>query len=138
MRSNDLILGTPTDIAFFCLLQQQMLKLLQYKYPELELGTYTHIVHSIHIYERHFNLVREMLDKRFLSLGFPPIREDLVTALCHPHPLIMELCSEIEEGDYLTESKDRLINWIGSAVNGEFEDRIYKKEITEPNETQNL
>jgi len=28
MRSNDAILGTPTDVAFFCLLQQQMLKLL--------------------------------------------------------------------------------------------------------------
>jgi thymidylate synthase len=138
MRSNDLILGTPTDIAFFCLLQQQMLKLLQPAYPELELGTYTHIVHSIHVYERHFKLVKEMLDNRFLQLGFPPIRENLVDVDSDPHPFITEFCSEIEEGGYLKGSKDRLINWIGSAVNGEFEDRIYKKEITEPNETQNL
>ena len=29
MRSNDLILGTATDVAFFCLLQQQMLRHLQ-------------------------------------------------------------------------------------------------------------
>ena len=29
MRSNDLILGTATDVAFFCLLQQQMLKHLK-------------------------------------------------------------------------------------------------------------
>ena len=131
MRSNDLILGTPTDIAFFCLLQQQMLKLLQPTYPELELGTYTHIVHSIHVYERHFNLVKEMLEERFLHLGFPPIKEDLVDIYCNPHPFMMELCSEIEEGGCLIQPDDKLLDWIGSAVSGEFEDRIYKKEITE-------
>ena len=72
-----------------------------------------------------------MLDKRFLSLGFPFIREDLVDSWSKPHPFIMELCKEVEEGSYLKESKDRLIDWIGSAVNGEFEDRIYKTEIKE-------
>ena len=50
MRSNDLILGTPTDVAFFCLLQIQMLEHLRNHYPELELGTYTHIAHSLHLY----------------------------------------------------------------------------------------
>ena len=58
MRSNDLILGTPTDVAFFCLLQKQMLEHLIPYYPGLQLGTYTHIAHSLHVYERHFDLVK--------------------------------------------------------------------------------
>lgn len=67
MRSNDVILGLPTDIAFFCLLQQQMLKLLQEgSYPGLELGTYTHIGNSVHVYERHFTMVEDMLDEEFI------------------------------------------------------------------------
>jgi thymidylate synthase len=58
MRSNDAILGTATDFSFFCLLQMQMLKLLKMdKYPELELGSFTHIANSYHVYERHFKFI---------------------------------------------------------------------------------
>jgi thymidylate synthase len=78
MRSNDLILGTPTDVAFFCLLQIQMLEHLRKYYPELELGTYTHIAHSLHLYERHFDLASEMLMKSFNPQSFPDMREFLI------------------------------------------------------------
>jgi len=78
MRSNDLILGTPTDVAFFCLLQIQMLEHLRKYYPELELGTYTHIAHSLHLYERHFDLVGEMLMKSFNPTSYPEMREFLI------------------------------------------------------------
>ncbi len=78
MRSNDLILGTPTDVAFFCLLQIQMLEHLRKYYPELELGTYTHIAHSLHLYQRHFNLVSEMLQKSFNPQSFPDMTEFLI------------------------------------------------------------
>ena len=78
MRSNDLILGTPTDVAFFCLLQMQMLEHLRKYYPELELGTYTHIAHSLHLYERHFDLVSEMLMKPFTPLSYPKMTEFLI------------------------------------------------------------
>jgi thymidylate synthase len=62
MRSNDVILGLPTDIAFFCALQIQMLKHLKDTYPELELGVYNHMSNSMHLYERNNDLVNEMLD----------------------------------------------------------------------------
>lgn len=78
MRSNDAILGTATDVAFFCVMQFQMLKLLRRVYPELELGTYTHYAHSLHIYERHFNLVKEMLEKDFVAEEIPTMHEDFV------------------------------------------------------------
>jgi hypothetical protein len=35
MRSNDAILGTPTDVSFFTVLQQQALLHLQGMYPDL-------------------------------------------------------------------------------------------------------
>lgn len=66
MRSNDVILGLPTDIPFFCMLQLNMWRLLkEKKYPDLELGTYTHFVNSMHLYERNFALVEEMASEDF-------------------------------------------------------------------------
>ena len=73
MRSNDAILGLPTDIAFFTILQQQMLENLRSSYPMLELGTYSHKVDSLHIYERHFDLTRRMLSERFSAMSITPV-----------------------------------------------------------------
>jgi len=73
MRSNDCMKGTPTDIAFFCLLQQQALKLLKQYYPELEMGTYTHIANSYHLYENDFDKTKQMLEQPFASNRFDDI-----------------------------------------------------------------
>lgn len=67
MRSNDAILGLPTDFAFFTTLQQQMLTHVNDVYPNVKLGSYTHVVDSMHIYERHFELVKNMLKSDFYS-----------------------------------------------------------------------
>jgi len=106
MRSNDVILGTPTDIAFFCLLQQQALILLREYYPELELGTYTHIADSYHIYERHFKLVEEMLESDFDANAFPEIKINFIdidgnttesfNKLMHS----VEKCTNLETNDH--------------------------------------
>lgn len=48
MRSNDLYLGTPYNIQMFSFLQQTMANTLK-----LELGSYTHIVHNMHIYYKN-------------------------------------------------------------------------------------
>lgn len=66
MRSNDVILGLPTDIPFFCLLQINMWNLLKDKYEGLELGSYTHFVNSMHLYGRNYDLVNEMLNHEFI------------------------------------------------------------------------
>jgi thymidylate synthase len=88
MRSNDAILGTATDVAFFCVLQIQMWYLLQEKYPNLELGTYTHYVHSMHIYERHFELVKEMLAEEFVPVKIPTMEDDFVDSKGNPSGFI--------------------------------------------------
>ena len=69
MRSSDLYFGLVYDVPYFTLLQISMLHLLRKsgKYPDLELGIYTHHSVSQHIYERNF----EELDKS-LSYNFYP------------------------------------------------------------------
>ena len=51
MRSNDLVYGFCNDQYCFSKLQEKVAKEL--KRP---VGTYTHIVHDMHIYKKHFNL----------------------------------------------------------------------------------
>lgn len=75
MRSNDLILGLPTDIAFFCFLQICAYNLLKKYYQNLELGTYTHHADSAHIYANKYELVEKMLQKQFTSTRFTKFEE---------------------------------------------------------------
>ncbi len=90
MRSNDAVLGLPTDVAFFCLLQQQMLKHLKVKYPELKLGKYTHFVNSMHIYEKHFQLVMDMLNHPFDKIKMYPLDVNLIDKMGEPTPELKE------------------------------------------------
>ena len=116
MRSNDLILGTPTDVAFFCLLQEQMLQHLKKYYPELEMGTYTHIVHSLHIYERHFELIKDMLNHQFEPMSFPLMREFLIDPNGNALDGIKYIETAIIEGSDIPLHDDPLHDWITNAI----------------------
>lgn len=61
MRSNDLMLGLVYDMPWFISVQERMIDDLKDLYPELTIGTYTHIVTSMHIYDRNTQDVRKML-----------------------------------------------------------------------------
>jgi thymidylate synthase len=61
MRSNDVVLGLVYDLPWFCGLIDRMLAELKSKYPDLQKGTYTHFVHSIHAYERDSETIKKML-----------------------------------------------------------------------------
>lgn len=61
MRSNDLVKGTPYDFSFFMGLMDDMLLDLKDTYPDLQKGTYTHIAHSLHIYESTIETVKKMI-----------------------------------------------------------------------------
>ena len=113
MRSNDAILGTPTDIPFFCVLQIQMLELLKSTYPDLELGTYTHFAHSLHIYERHFQLVEEMLkDGNFIAKDLPKIDQTLIYRSGKPNEKVLEMIDKIEKGESDVEATGEIFKWI--------------------------
>jgi thymidylate synthase len=55
MRSNDVWYGTPYDIFFFTFMQQYVLARLKKWYPEVSLGSYFHVVDSLHAYSRNMN-----------------------------------------------------------------------------------
>lgn len=61
MRSNDLTLGLVYDLPWFCSLMDKMVEELKPTYPNLKKGHYTHIVHSLHIYEKDTDKILKML-----------------------------------------------------------------------------
>ena len=61
MRSNDLWLGLTYDLPWFCSLADRMVGELKLTYPTLTKGTYTHIAHSAHIYERDLAKIEKAL-----------------------------------------------------------------------------
>jgi thymidylate synthase len=64
MRSNDLWLGTPYDCFAFMTVQHLMANAL-----ELQLGTYTHVVGSIHVYDKDIEKAA-MAEKAEFPYGF--------------------------------------------------------------------
>lgn len=64
MRSNDLTLGLVYDLPWFIGLMDDMVSDLKDTYPNLEKGTYTHIVDSIHIYDRDEDKILKMLGRK--------------------------------------------------------------------------
>lgn len=79
MRSNDAVLGFMTDFAFFNILHQQLYNHLLHYYPELQFGSYTHFSNSMHIYEKNFSLVNEMLLHPFDNDAAPILDCNLVS-----------------------------------------------------------
>lgn len=70
MRSNDLIYGFSFDFPFFSYIQQKVLSDLKDTYPNLKLGENIHTATSLHVYERHFDMIEDILkeyDKKTLK-----------------------------------------------------------------------
>ena len=63
MRSNDLTLGLVYDLPWFISLAEDMVKELSQVYPDLKIGPYTHIVDSLHIYDRDEDKILKMLGR---------------------------------------------------------------------------
>ena len=59
MRSNDIWLGTPYDVTFFTELQKYIAHRVGVGY-----GTYTHFVTSIHVYDRNFEDIKKVLERK--------------------------------------------------------------------------
>lgn len=116
MRSNDAIWGTPTDVAFFCALQMQMLAHLKPTYPNLELGQYSHTANSYHIYDRHYELAQKMVDRTFTPVKMPEIKTDLIDPAGRPTADLRTVFQSLEnpkDSDVLIfQEHDDLIHWI--------------------------
>jgi thymidylate synthase len=96
MRSNDVILGLPTDVAFFTVLQQQMLMHLKETYPGLELGTYSHVVDSMHVYSTEYDRLNEMLKNEFIPCQMPMLNSELICVDSKPSNELKTIEEDIE------------------------------------------
>ena len=75
MRSNDIYLGMPYDIFSFTMLQEMLAVELN-----VELGTYTHMVGSLHIYEKNFDLFENIARETILiSCSMPKMTKDAIS-----------------------------------------------------------
>src|SRR5258708_33183230 len=80
MRSNDVLWGLPYDVFLFTMLQEMLALELGVK-----LGTYFHTAASLHLYERHFKVAREVVDNpSVVDFEMPEMSglENLQTFLC--------------------------------------------------------
>jgi thymidylate synthase len=115
MRSNDAVRGTPTDIAFFCTLQVQMWKHLKEFYPDLQLGSYTHVANSYHIYDTHYELVEKMLGQSFEPVSMPTLRSNLIHSNGTPTPELLAVMTEIAgptDHELIFQEEDDILCWI--------------------------
>lgn len=71
IRSNDMVLGLPADVAGFALLQMMLAQKLDVK-P----GVYSHSISNAHIYDNQYEAVKEMLRRKnthaAIRLQLPP------------------------------------------------------------------
>jgi hypothetical protein len=89
---------------------------LKKHYPELEMGTYTHIVHSLHIYERHFDLIEDMIMHQFEPMSFPDMREFIIDPHGNPLDCIKYIETAIVKGGDIPINDDPLHDWITNAI----------------------
>jgi thymidylate synthase len=121
MRSNDIIYGFMTDWAFFSILQYHVYLHMKQYYPELQMGSYTHISHSMHLYERHYELVEKMVGPTFTDRApfvpeeLPVLSEPVLDEFGNPYIKypFLRMISDGEKPDfnavYLTDNP--LIDW---------------------------
>jgi len=83
------------------------------------MGSYTHIVHSLHIYERHFELVKEMLGYPFSHMSYPLLKKNLITIKGHPTDKMNLLESDILSGFDGEFFNDPLFEWLSLNSNGQ-------------------
>lgn len=75
MRSQDAIYGLASDIPAFSFIHEMVWTLLKDHYKQLKYGTYHHSVDSLHVYEKHFKLLNDILnDKQFEPIKCPKIK----------------------------------------------------------------
>lgn len=62
MRSSDIIFGMGNDVPCFVWTMHLVYWCLKEFYPDLKMGSYYHTSYSMHLYERHFEMVSTILD----------------------------------------------------------------------------
>lgn len=86
MRSNDVIWGFTNDAFCFWNLYHFVYQVLKTTMPELRTGFYTHMANSMHVYDRHYRMIADILANpgyKPVVMPFPTGREALQLVLSH-------------------------------------------------------
>lgn len=67
MRSNDVIFGFTNDAFCFWQLYMFMYTVLKVEMPDLQHGTYTHFTNSLHVYDRHYEMIKALASDRTMK-----------------------------------------------------------------------
>lgn len=86
MRSNDVVFGFTNDAFCFWNLMEFVYQCVKLHIPTLLRGTYTHFTNSMHVYERHFDMVKRIVSEGLggywlIEVPTPTVEE--VWALVH-------------------------------------------------------
>lgn len=76
MRSNDAIWGMTNDVACFSLIHEIIHIMVKSHLPDVNMGYYCHKVDSLHVYERHFDMLEQLVKegkKGFYKINIPRI-----------------------------------------------------------------
>jgi thymidylate synthase len=70
MRSNDIFWGFPYDVFFFTMLQELAAVELG-----LNIGTYHHVVGSLHLYNKHLSIAEQLMAERSDDIEMPALQD---------------------------------------------------------------
>lgn len=96
MRSNDIYLGMPYDVFSFTMLQEMLATELN-----VELGTYTHMVGSLHIYEKNFSIFDYLKEENEVEF-FEMQKMNKEAISTEQISLILEIESELRKNEKLS------------------------------------
>lgn len=88
MRSNDVIFGTTNDVFCFAMVYRMVFAILS-QYMPINVGYYTHFVNSLHVYQRHFDMIAEIVQdgvQGYTAIMVPWPTADEVEAILDDRP----------------------------------------------------
>jgi len=121
MRSQDMVYGMGNDAPTFSFTHEMVYTYLSAHYDDLELGEYYHSVDSAHVYERHFDMMEQILaEKTVEEVNCPRIscaNEVIVLKWMHNFPSNFDWDAWEQ-----TRKEFKFTEWL---TNGQFEN-VYK------------
>jgi thymidylate synthase len=78
MRSNDVIFGFTNDAFCFHQLYKLVYAMVAHQNPKIRHGSYTHFANSMHVYERHYEMIQDLVSQGIE--GYTKIEEPWPTA----------------------------------------------------------
>ncbi len=111
MRSTDLVLGLGNDVPAFTLFQEKLANVLH-----VELGTYMHVSNSLHIYEQHDVMCREIADEAEWKSGSWHDDRDIISMPKMPSYIPMAELLTAEKTIRASMTRDELQHIVTSYV----------------------